>query len=122
MELFRRDMDAIRGDNEGLYDRNGELAMEVKELGRHCDVLLQQNRELQYELDSFVAQDDIIRQNLDRKDKVQTIRTKVDDVIKKSVAELMQKSPQRKRQHEGYQSYGNAPNQSMNDSSYKSPY
>eukprot|EP00350_Pseudokeronopsis_sp_OXSARD2_P013718 CAMPEP_0170556390 /NCGR_PEP_ID=MMETSP0211-20121228/16576_1 /TAXON_ID=311385 /ORGANISM="Pseudokeronopsis sp., Strain OXSARD2" /LENGTH=95 /DNA_ID=CAMNT_0010866703 /DNA_START=1279 /DNA_END=1566 /DNA_ORIENTATION=+ len=93
LDLYMRDMDAIRNDNDVMYDRNGELAMEVKELGRHCEVLLEQNKELQYELDSFVAQDDIIRQNLDRKEKVQSIRHKVDDVIKKSVAELMQKSP-----------------------------
>ena len=41
--------------------------------------------------------DDIVRSNLDRKEKVHYIRSKVDDVIKKSMADLNSKSPQRAR-------------------------
>lgn len=37
--------------------------------------------------------DDIVRSNLDRKDKVHYIKSKVDDVIKKSMADLNSKSP-----------------------------
>jgi hypothetical protein len=52
---------------------------------------------LQGELENFVVTDDIVRSNLDRKEKVHYIRSKVDDVIKKSMADLNSKSPQRAR-------------------------
>lgn len=37
--------------------------------------------------------DEIVKRNLDRKDKVNLIRNKVDDVIKKSIVDLASKSP-----------------------------
>jgi hypothetical protein len=48
---------------------------------------------LQRELDNFVETDEIVKRNLDRKDKVNLIRNKVDDVIKKSIVDLASKSP-----------------------------
>ncbi len=47
-------------------------------------------------MDSFVETDEIVKRNLDRKDKVVQIRSKVDDIIRKSVVDLSQKSPARK--------------------------
>jgi hypothetical protein len=44
-------------------------------------------------LDNFVETDEIVKRNLDRKDKVNLIRSKVDEVIKKSVVDLVSKSP-----------------------------
>ena len=41
--------------------------------------------------------DDIVRKNLDRKEKVTHIRSKVDDVIRRSMADLSSKSPARVR-------------------------
>ena len=51
-------------------------------------LLTTQNKDLQRELDSFVETDDIVRRNLDRKEKVQQIRTKVDHAISSSVGEI----------------------------------
>ena len=48
-------------------------------------------------MDSFVETDDVVRRNLDRRDKVQFIRSKVDDVIKKSMVDLSKHSPSRFR-------------------------
>jgi hypothetical protein len=59
--------------------------------------LTSQNRELQRELDSFVETDDVVRRNLDRKDKVTQIRQQVDEVIHKSIIDLQQRSPRRNR-------------------------
>ena len=39
----------------------------------------------------------MVRRNLDRKDKVYNIRSKVDEVIKKSMVDLQSKSPSRLR-------------------------
>lgn len=43
-----------------------------------------QNYCLQKELEEFIEADDHVRRNLDRKSKVDTIRWKVDEVIKRS--------------------------------------
>lgn len=40
--------------------------------------------------------DEIVKRNLDRKDKVFQIRSKVDEVIKKSMIEVIEKSPSRR--------------------------
>jgi cell division septum initiation protein DivIVA len=55
-------------------DRNLDLKSEYEALQKHIVLLTQQNKELQRELDSFVETDDIVRRNLDRKDKVDMIR------------------------------------------------
>jgi predicted transglutaminase-like protease len=49
-------------------------------------LLTQQNKDLQRELDSFVETDDIVRRNLDRKEKVYQIRNKVDSAILESAS------------------------------------
>lgn len=47
-----------------------------------------QNYCLQKELEEFVHADDAVRMNLDRKHKVENIRTRVDEVIARSQAEV----------------------------------
>lgn len=47
-----------------------------------------QNYCLQKELEEFVHADDAVRMNLDRKHKVADIRSRVDDVIARSQAEV----------------------------------
>ena len=39
-DLMQRDLDGLRNNNEDLYERSRELDMEVRELTRHCNVLL----------------------------------------------------------------------------------
>ena len=53
--------------------------------------LNQQNYCLQKELEEFIEADDHVRRNLDRKSKVDTIRWKVDEVIKRSQEEVSQR-------------------------------
>ena len=74
----------MRLGNDALYERNHDLNLEIEELNKHSEVLIAQNKELQSELENFVITDDIVRRNLDRKDKVGTIRKQVDEVLKKS--------------------------------------
>ena len=64
------DLEAVNYSNQALMDRNLDLKCEYEALQKHIVLLTQQNKELQRELDSFVETDDIVRRNLDRKDKV----------------------------------------------------
>lgn len=75
------DLEAVNYSNQALMDRNLDLKSEYEALQKHIVLLTQQNRELQRELDSFVETDDIVRRNLDRKEKVAEIRAKVDRAI-----------------------------------------
>ena len=50
---------------------------------------------MQKELDSFLETDEIVKKNLDRKDKVQQIRQQVDEVIKRSLIDVRNRSPPR---------------------------
>ena len=59
-------------------DRNLDLKSEYEALQKHSLLLTQQNKDLQRELDSFVETDDIVRRNLDRKEKVTQIRSRAD--------------------------------------------
>lgn len=73
-EHLRKDLEGVRYSNDALLDRNHDLKMELESLNGHAELLTSQNRELQRELDQFVETDDIVRRNLDRKDKVIQIR------------------------------------------------
>jgi len=56
-------------------------------------LLTQQNKDLQRELDSFVETDDIVRRNLDRKEKVNEIRGKVDAAVHQSMGSYQRVTP-----------------------------
>ena len=61
-----------------------DLQSEIDTLDKHMANLNHQNYCLQKELEEFIEADDHVRRNLDRKSKVDTIRWKVDEVIKRS--------------------------------------
>lgn len=44
-----------------------------------------QNYELSVELEKFIEADEVVRRSLNRRDKVEDIRHKVDEAIKKSI-------------------------------------
>ena len=61
-----------------------DLQSEIDALDKHMANLNHQNYCLQKELEEFIEADDHVRRNLDRKSKVDTLRWKVDEVIKRS--------------------------------------
>ena len=80
--------------------------------------MTQQNKDLQRELDSFVETDDIVRRNLDRKEKVNEIRTKVDYAIHNSMNQYQQtRSPRKEDYHNasGYNARGGVNNSTYNN-------
>ena len=72
------DLEAVKYSNQALMDRNLDLKSEMEALQKHSLMLNQQNQDLQRELDSFVETDDIVRRNLDRKEKISQIRYNID--------------------------------------------
>lgn len=80
------DLEAVNYSNQALMDRNLDLKSEYEALQKHSMLLGQQNKDLQRELDQFVETDDVVRRNLDRKEKVGLIREKVDHAMHTSTA------------------------------------
>ena len=80
-------------------DRNVDLKSEMEALQKHSILLTQQNKDLQKELDSFVETDDIVRRNLDRKEKVNNIRTSVNTALTQSNTMVQQARTPTKSQY-----------------------
>lgn len=97
------EVSALKGEIEHFKAMNGslggdqyELKSEAEALKRHVSLLNQQNFELSTELEKFIETDETIRRTLNRKGKVEEIRTKVDDAIMRSMYEVSQRrSPER---------------------------
>lgn len=68
-----------------------DLQAEVDALDKHMANLNNQNYCLQKELEGFIQADEQVRQGLDRKNQVEHIRNKVDDVIRRSQQEVEQR-------------------------------
>lgn len=64
----------MKFSNAGITDRNGDLRAEIAALQQHINVLEQQNRDLNKELEVFVQTDEQIRVNLNRRDRVENLK------------------------------------------------
>lgn len=91
------EIDRLKQHSDQMLKDQIDLQAEIDALDRHMSNLNNQNYCLQKELEEFVAADDTVRRNLDRKTKVDNIRMRVDDVIARSQAEV---EHQRKLQYE----------------------
>lgn len=96
INLVRKENDDVKFSNAGLADRNGGLQIEISALQQHINVLEQQNRDLNRELEVFVQTDEQIRVNLNRRDRVETIKKHTEYELQKSYAELERTSPVRR--------------------------
>lgn len=58
INMVRKENDDVKFSNAGLTDRNGGLRIEIGALQQHINVLEQQNRDLNKELEVFVQTDE----------------------------------------------------------------
>jgi chromosome segregation ATPase len=96
INLLRKENDDVKFSNAGLSDRNGGLRIEIGALQQHINVLEQQNRDLNKELEVFVQTDEQIRINLNRRDRVETLKKLGEYELQKSYADLERSSPVRR--------------------------
>lgn len=75
LQALARELEAIRKSNESLLEAGHCYKQELHALQNHADLLAMQNNDLQKELDEFVMTDEIIRSGLDRKGRVNEIKT-----------------------------------------------
>lgn len=95
--VSRKEQDNLRFSNNNILERNQDLKSELDALNAHCNVLQNQNRDLNVELERFVQTDEQIRATLNRRERVVNIRDKTETEIQRSQYELERTSPQRRR-------------------------
>ena len=82
------ELDRLKQQSDAMLKDQCELQAEIDALDKHMANLNNQNYCLQKELEDFVDADEAVKRNLDRKYKVDNIRTRVDDVIRRSQVEV----------------------------------
>lgn len=95
--VSRKEQDNLRFSNQNMMERNGDLKAEIDAVQSHCNVLGGQNKDLNVELERFVQTDEQIRATLNRRDRVQDLRTKTQDEIHRSAIDVERASPVRRR-------------------------
>ena len=78
------EIDRLNQSSDQMLKDQIDLQAEIDALDKHMANLNNQNYCLQKELEEFVQADEAVRMNLDRKNKVENIRSRVDDVIRRS--------------------------------------
>lgn len=86
------ELDRLGQQSDGMMRDQADLQAEIDALDKHMANLNNQNYCLQKELEDFVDADEAVKRNLDRKFKVDNIRTRVDDVIRRSQVEVEQRA------------------------------
>ena len=95
LTVTRRDQDDLRFANSSLQANNADMRAEVDALQHHCNVLSGQNVELNAELTRFVDTDEQIRMTLNRRDRVENLRTRTEQEVRVSYQQLERSSPRR---------------------------
>jgi chromosome segregation ATPase len=90
---MRKELEGARHSNNALLENNSALQVEIDSMNSHIRVVSHQNDELTREIDQFVQANEVIRQRLDRKNRVQEIREKNEYSLQQSLAKVHSRSP-----------------------------
>jgi len=93
----RKEIDDIRFSNSSMMDRNDDTKAEIEALQKHVNLLESQNQDLNRELEKFVETDEQIRSTLNRREKVQDLRMRSEQELRRSMYDLERSSPPRRR-------------------------
>lgn len=93
---MRKELEGARYSNSALLENNANLQVEIDSMNNHIRVVSHQNDELTREIDQFVQANEVIRQRLDRKNRVSELRQKNEMNLQSSLAQVHHsKSPVR---------------------------
>ena len=96
---LRKDADSSKYSNGSLRNNNVDLLNEKDALEKHASVVQGQNDDITRELDKFCETDEYVRSQLDRRGRVQGLRTQNDQQLRQSyyrIEEVRSRSPQRR--------------------------
>jgi len=85
---YNEELDFSRVNNEKLVEDNEKLFSEIEKLKNHIILLTEQNQKLTEELDLFVDQDEKIKQQLSRRDRVTLLKKSNQFYLEKSLSKF----------------------------------
>lgn len=100
LAVTRRDQEDLRFSNSSLQGRNDDLRSEIDALMYHCNVLQNQNKDLNIELERFVQTDEQIRTTLNRRDRVDNLRQRTEYEMNQSYSHVQRSSPRKQQQQQ----------------------
>lgn len=93
---MRKELEGARYSNSALLENNANLQVEIDSMNNHIRVVSKQNDELTREIDQFVQANEVIRQRLDRKTRVNELRQRNEYNLQQSMHKVnTSKSPVR---------------------------
>jgi chromosome segregation ATPase len=98
LSIYRRDIDEVRFSNASMMERNDEFNAELGALKNHVNLLDNQNRGLNRELEQFVETDEDVRARLNRRDRVVDLKQRSEYELRRSMNDLEKTSPVRRAQ------------------------
>ncbi len=96
---MQKELESSKFTNQQSRGNNLDLLAEKDALEKHAAVLNAQNEDLNRELDQFLQTDEMVRSQLDRRGRVQGLRSKNDTELHRSyhrVEDARSRSPQRR--------------------------
>lgn len=92
--MIRIELDGLRLSSEDQYARKQQLQVEIEALQRHQGCLVQTNKELSIELESFVAADMEVQTFLNKKQKVDNIKARAEEELQVTLADAAMRKEQ----------------------------
>ncbi len=84
----KKELEKVQVSHEMLVGSHYQLGQELDALKDHAELLESQNKNLHRELDSFVATDEKVCVDLDRKSRVDYLKAKNEDEVQRSAAKV----------------------------------
>ena len=85
---LRKELEGARYSNQALHENNANMQQEIDSMNNHIHVVSGQNDELTREIDQFVHANEVIRQKLDRRGRVEELKHKNDHELHGSMAQM----------------------------------
>jgi len=92
----KEQLERVKDTHVSLLEDKMQMNEELKALKHHTEVLHNQNRQLNNELDNFVNTDEVVRKDLDRKYRVEYVKSKNTEAFERSIERVRKSmSPER---------------------------
>jgi chromosome segregation ATPase len=99
---LKANFEAVKREHIHLLNTNDDVQHDIDQTGKHLDMLNGQNQDLINELERYNEQDERVRSMLDRKERVQDVKSKTEGKMKSSYYSMNSslRSPQRKSRNQ----------------------
>lgn len=92
----KKNIEKVAENKSFLAEEHLNLSRELEAMKDHTSVLEKQNMNLNHEIENITTTDELVRRELDRKNRLELLKSKDEEELKKSIAKVsLSKSPPR---------------------------